>query len=124
MPQRDELYLADIVEAVGKITARLADVTAERWASDDVLRDSVAYQMQIIGEAAASMSEETRDAIEQVPWRQVRGLRNIIVHRYFSIDWSTVLDTGRTDVASLGEQVLDYLRREHPEIAKRFDDQV
>ena len=46
----------------------------------------------------------------------------MLVHRDFSIDWTTVLDTGRTDVAELGDEVLTYLRREHPSIAKRFDE--
>jgi uncharacterized protein with HEPN domain len=49
-------------------------------------------------------------------------MRNTLVHRYFSIDWNTVLDTGRTDVADLGDDVLAYLRRVYPEIAKRFDE--
>ena len=119
---RDELYLADIVEAARTITTRIAGLTSDQWDNDQILRESVAYQLQIIGEAASAISESIRAEIDQVPWRQVRGMRNMLVHRYFSIDWTTVLDTGRTDVAELGDEVLTYLRREHPSIAKRFDD--
>jgi uncharacterized protein with HEPN domain len=121
MPQRDELYLADILDAAYKIRTRLTDLTRERWNDDEILRDSVVYQMQIIGEAASSMSDETRAAIGDIPWRQVRAFRNIIVHHYFAIDWNRVWDTAHGDVPDLEAPVLRHLREQHPELARRFE---
>lgn len=84
MPQRDELYLADI---------------------------------------ASSPSENVRSEITAIPWREVRSFRNIIVHHYFAIDWSTVWDTARNDVPGLEQELLEFLRQRFPEVAKRFDDE-
>jgi uncharacterized protein with HEPN domain len=118
MPRRDDLWLADIVESAHRIATWLADATDQRWDEDEILRNAVAYQIQIIGKAAAKLSDEVRGQIPDVPWRSIRGFRNIIVHQYFAVDWSTVRDTARIAVPQLASQIVGYLRSNNDDLLR------
>lgn len=121
MPQRDELYLADMVGAARQIADWLAGVTPERWTDDSMLRNAVLRQLMVIGEAARAVSEETRLEAPELPWPQIVGFRHIAVHQYFAIDWSVVWNTARLDAPSVEGHILTLLRHRFPDTAKRFD---
>ena len=57
--------------------------------------------MEIIGEAASRLSAETRAAHPPIPWREIVGMRNRLVHAYFEIDLRLVWDTVRNDLPPL-----------------------
>ena len=81
----------------------------------------MAYQIQTIGEAASSLSEELRAKIADVPWRSIRGFRNVIVHQYFAVDWRTVRDTAQVAVPILAEHVVAYLREHNPDVLRKLN---
>ncbi len=68
--------------------------------------------LSLIGEAAARVSEETRRAHPDIPWHQARGVRNLLVHAYFSVDWDIVWTTAVESVPKLAEQVGALIRAE------------
>ncbi len=108
MQRRDDLYLADIVEAAQAIRvflARLERSSREAFVEDDLTSSAVLQKLSIIGEAAARVSEETREEYPDVPWHQARGMRNLLVHAYFSVDWDMVWTTATESVPALEAQV-------------------
>ena len=108
MPRRDDLYLVDIVEAAEAIQsflARLGSQDRQAFVEDDLVRSAVLQKLSVIGEAAARVSDETRTAHPEIPWHQARGMRNLLVHAYFSVDWDTVWTTANEDVPTLAAQV-------------------
>lgn len=115
MPRRDDLYLADIVEAADAIrifVARLERRGPEGFVSDDLVRSAVLQKLSVIGEAAARVSEETRKGHPEVPWNQARGMRNLLVHAYFSVDWDVIWTTATDSVPRLAEQIAKILEAE------------
>ena len=121
MPQRDELYVADMVEAAQEVAGWLDGVTRERWDSDSILRNAVLYKLLILGEIARSLSEELREKYTRIPWRAVRGFRNVAVHQYFGVDWAVVWKLAMDEAPKLKDEGLAILRAEFPDIAARFD---
>ncbi|WP_189235503.1 HepT-like ribonuclease domain-containing protein [Planomonospora parontospora] len=113
----------DIVEAAGKIASYLEGVSPEVWAADSMRRDAVIWQLSIIGEAVGGISEETRASAPEIPWKLIRGLRNNVVHRYFSVDWKIVHNAATTNVPELERQVRDLLRSSYPDVFKRLQEQ-
>jgi uncharacterized protein with HEPN domain len=114
MQRRDGLYLADIVEAAQAIRGFLAGVEAtgrEGFVADDLVRSAVLQKLTVIGEAAARVSEETAAEYPDVPWRQARGVRNLLVHAYFSVDWDIVWATATESVTRLQAQIAEILVR-------------
>ena len=98
---RDEAWVLDMMLAAGKVQQFTAGVTRERFDSDEVLQNAVMRQIQIIGEAARSVSDEYRQAHPTVPWQGITAMRHRLVHEYFQIDLQRVWDVVETDIAEL-----------------------
>ena len=96
---RDQLlYVADMVSA-GEAVLRYTDgVAFEVFVSNDEKRAAVERQLFVIGEAAARMAPEWKDARPAVPWRQIVGLRNLLAHGYWVIDAEELWDVARNKV--------------------------
>jgi len=78
--------------------------------TDTMLNYAVRHAIEIIGEAAGKISPETRAALPAIPWQQVTGMRNRLIHAYFDVNptilWDTVTISLPNLIAAL-EQVLE-----------------
>jgi uncharacterized protein with HEPN domain len=91
MSQRDDtLYLGHMLEAARWVLQRLAAITRQEFDSDMDLRLAVTHQLQVIGEASRCVSDVARRQLPGIPWRQITGMRNRIVHDYVNIDFDTM----------------------------------
>lgn len=109
------------MEAARKIASYLEGVSPEVWAADSMRRDAVIWQLSIIGEAVGGISDETRASTPEIPWKLIRGLRNNVVHRYFSVDWKIVHSAATVNVPDLERQVRDLLQHAHPDLFRRLE---
>ena len=89
----ERLYLADIVEAAEAVLRFVSGLSREAFLTDDKAQSATLYKLIIIGEAAGNISPELRDRHPEVPWRAVRGFRDVAVHAYHTVDWSIVWST-------------------------------
>jgi len=92
--RREELYLADIVDAVAGFL--------------------VLQKLMIIGEAAASLPVELCERYPHLPWADIRDFRNRLVHGYFSVDWDIVWETAIGRLPELRKQVAAIREAEFP----------
>ena len=97
MPFRNwHFRLDDINESIDKIERYTRGMDYEAWCEDEKTIDAVIRNLEIIGEAASQLPKEIQDAFGDVPWRMMKGLRNILAHEYFAVDldilWKTVND--------------------------------
>ncbi|MGH3194115.1 MAG: HepT-like ribonuclease domain-containing protein [Streptosporangiaceae bacterium] len=118
--QREELYVADLVDNARAVREYLDEVTRERWDADRVLRDAVLYRMLLLGEIASALPDDLRDRYPDVAWRQIRAFRNLAVHRYFSVDWAVVWKIAQEEPPVLEEQALAIIRAEFPYLAQAY----
>ena len=107
--RRDSLYLRDIVEAADAIAGFLAGVKPDQFAASDLMRSAVLQKLMVIGEAAANVSAETRIQAKDVQWRQIVAFRNLVVHRYFRIEWNIAWTTATEDVPPLRARIASIL---------------
>jgi uncharacterized protein with HEPN domain len=82
--------LRDILEASRLIASYVKDTAEADFRSDTQKQDAVVRRIEIIGEAAAHLSEETRRAVPELPFRKMRGMRNIVAHDYANVDLNIV----------------------------------
>jgi uncharacterized protein with HEPN domain len=93
MPSKDEAALFyDIYAAIGRMLRFTAGLDKAAFLANDEKCYAVLAQLIIIGEAASRLADETREASPQVPWRQMIGTRNRVVHGYDAVDWDIVWD--------------------------------
>jgi uncharacterized protein with HEPN domain len=109
--RRERLYLEDILTAADAI----ADFTYAQNLDSFEANRAVVHQLTVIGEAVAHLSEGLRGRNPEIPWADIKGFRNIIVHNYFGIDWAEVWRSATARVPVLRAQVADILRSEGSE---------
>ena len=110
----DRLYLEDVLEAADSIGAFLSGVEEAGFTGSDLLRSAVLHKLTVIGEAVARLSEPFRARHPEVPWQDVIGFRNIVVHAYFSVDWRIVWIAATREAPELRQQVFSLLGAEFP----------
>lgn len=99
--QRDREYLLDIVEAARLAMEYVKDTTQENFLKDVQRQDAVIRRLEIIGEAARRVSDETREAHLELPWHQMISMRNMMIHEYDDIDLPLVWETVRMSLPTL-----------------------
>ncbi|HVS10440.1 MAG TPA: DUF86 domain-containing protein [Planctomycetota bacterium] len=101
----DELYLRDLLAAAESITRFLRDVEERDFLQDELLQSAVLQKLTVIGEAATRVSDDLRSGHPEIEWRTIVGLRNVVVHEYFAVSWSTIFATATRDVPELGIRI-------------------
>ena len=99
--QRDEAYLLDILIAARKALAFVEGMTWEAFSESELHQSAVIRPLEIIGEAAAHVSEPTRQEHPEIPWVQMVGMRHRLVHEYFRVDLDVVWETVQRDLPEL-----------------------
>jgi len=80
---------------------------------DKVLSRACLKSLEIIGEASRNISEDLKMAHPEVPWRQMTGLRNKLVHHYFGVDWEIVADVLKNELPGLRQDILRLLYKQN-----------
>jgi uncharacterized protein with HEPN domain len=80
------LDIREAIEKIESVTARGKDV----FYRDELVQVWVIHHLQIIGEAVRGISPEYRIVHPEIPWSEIIGMRNILVHHYFGIDKDAV----------------------------------
>ena len=105
MKRDDTVYLRHILEAAERIQAYLQDMDEQRFEENHLRQDGVIRQLEIIGEAVKQLSPALRDAHDDVPWKDMAGMRDKLIHHYFGVDVQAVWDTATDDLPALKERV-------------------
>lgn len=109
--RRDLDRLRDVLDAIDAIE-RYTAAGRGRFDGDELVRTFCLHQIEVIGEAAARLSGDLPQRYPAVPWRDIVGMRNAIVHGYFQVDWEIVWRVIEHDLASLRRAVADILETE------------
>jgi uncharacterized protein with HEPN domain len=106
MPKRaPELLLEDMLAAIRKVERYTTGMDQELFRQDEKTIDAVVRNLEVLGEAARQMPDEFAANHPDIPWRQVAGLRNRIVHDYFGLDLEIIWQVVQHDLPQLGMQL-------------------
>jgi uncharacterized protein with HEPN domain len=94
-------YLHDILDAIEKIEQFTAGMTYEQFAGDDKTGFAVVRALEIIGEAAKQVPEGIRTRHPAIPWREMAGTRDKLIHAYFGVNAKVVWKTVQQDLPSV-----------------------
>ena len=105
--KNDSYYLNKIKADIAFIVAHMKDVDAQELNDNEILLDSMLFRMIQISENAKRLSEEYRESTSKLPWNELIGLRNRIVHDYGNVDLQVVYETLKNDIPELLELLLE-----------------
>ena len=112
MQPRELNYLVDILEAARLLQKFVEGVNQDSFENDLMRQAAVMRQLEIMGEAARRLSEETRQELSEIPWHQIIGMRNRLIHVYDDVDLAIVWDTIQNDLPPLIAQLEKIVPRE------------
>jgi len=109
------VYVDDILEAIGKIEEYVQGLTFDKFAQDARTVDAVIRNFEIIGEATKYKTKEIRKEHSNVPWNDMAGMRDKLIHEYFGVKLETVWKTIKKrlpEVKPLIKEVLEEMDKE------------
>ncbi|PSF32101.1 hypothetical protein C7H19_21905 [Aphanothece hegewaldii CCALA 016] len=89
---RDKESIIDIEKAAKKILRYTYNISRLELENNDEKLSAILYQITIIGEATKRLSQELRQQYSSIPWRDIAGMRDIIIHKYDQIDFDVIWD--------------------------------
>ncbi len=99
--QRDKAYLLDILDAAKLAVEYVGNMSIDEFIEDIRCQDAVIRRLEIIGEAARRISDTTKSDHPEVPWFEMVGMRNVVIHEYDDVDIIVIWDTIKKDIPSL-----------------------
>jgi len=104
--RKDAELLEDIKEAIKRIEIYTQKIEYKKFLKDTKTQDAVVRNLEIIGEAVKNISKELKKKFFQIPWKELAGLRDRLIHKYFGVNY---------------EVVWTIIRDELPEISLKID---
>lgn len=101
--------MSHILEEMDFLAKYCAIVGIETLMADEVLRRACVKSLEIIGDASRNISDDLKIAHPEIPWRQMIGMRNKLVHHYFGVDWEIVDDALKNELPEIRLNLLKLL---------------
>jgi len=112
----DWVYVQHILDAIAQIERYVKNLTYKKFMRARLVQDGVIRQITIIGEASRQTAPDFQSAHPEIPWADVIGMRNILVHDYLGVNLNDVWEVTQEDLPKLKKQLKQILRdaREKP----------
>jgi len=102
----DSIYIDHILNSINRILDYISGKDREAFESDLVTQDAVVRQLEIIGEATKRVSNELRSMHPDIPWSDMAGMRDVLIHDYLDVDLGVVWKTASEDIPDLKALIL------------------
>jgi uncharacterized protein with HEPN domain len=96
--REDAIILQDIKESINRIISYTLKADYEEFLHDYKTQDAVIRNIEILGEAAKLLSNETKAKYPKVPWKEIAGTRDRLIHDYFGVNIDIIWNIAKTEI--------------------------
>lgn len=104
------LYLKDILAAIEAIEAFVEDMDFKSFKDDDKTNSAVIHKFEIIGEASKNVPDRIKEQYLSIPWKDMAGMRDRLIHFYFGIDYKLVWETIKNRIPAIKPLLFQILK--------------
>jgi uncharacterized protein with HEPN domain len=105
MVRDDQVYLAHIKDALQQISRYTDGMDFDAFIGNRMVQDAVIRQFEIVGEATKNLSKNFTERYSRIPWKDLAGFRDKLIHQYFGVDLATVWQSVVEDVPVLLDEL-------------------
>jgi uncharacterized protein with HEPN domain len=105
MIKDDLVYIDHILESIRKIKDFSAKLTYNEFRTNELVQDAIIRNIEIIGEASKKVSLKTKHTYDKIPWKEISGMRDKLIHDYMGTDVKVVWKTIKEDIPILEELI-------------------
>jgi len=107
--KKDKAYLKHILDATFDIEKFTEDISKEKFYENKEKQYAVLRALEIIGEATKNLSRELKAKYSEVPWKDIAGMRDKLIHEYFGVNLELVWETIKSKLPELEKQISEIL---------------
>ena len=111
MKKDPEVFIGHILESIHLIEKYTDQVTKKDFLESNNIQDAVIRRLEIIGEAVKNLPPEFRAEYPDVQWRQIAGMRDVLIHGYFGVDLDLTWNVVKSDLPELERKVARILKK-------------
>jgi len=97
----DSIYIDHILNSINRILDYISGKDRQAFEADMLTQDAVVRQLEIIGEATKRVSNELRSKHPDIPWSDMAGMRDVLIHDYIDVDLGVVWKTASENIPDL-----------------------
>ena len=115
MKKNELIFIGHIQESIKNIEDFVEEISKEQFLKDKEKQHAVVRAIEVIGEATKNIPDEIRNRYPSIPWRDMAGMRDKIIHGYFMVDFETVWLVVKVEVPKLKKQMREIMEAEKKE---------
>jgi uncharacterized protein with HEPN domain len=101
----DQNFIRHILGAIERIESYTLDLSEPDFMNDFMVQDAVIRNLEIIGEASKKISQPVKEKSKEIPWKQISGMRDKLIHNYFGVDLISVWSVVKNDLSVFKNQL-------------------
>lgn len=110
-PRAWRLRMEDMLDSIQAIEGFIDGLEFDSFRSDRKTVDAVVRNLEVIGEAARYVPKTVREEFDDIPWASIIGMRSVLIHEYFGVDYEILWETIRTDLPTLAPLLKSALQK-------------
>jgi len=100
-----EVFIEDILHAIAAIEGFVNNLSFQEFKEDDKTSSAVIRKLEIIGEAAKNVPDDIKNKYAGIPWKEMAGMRDKLIHFYFGVDYNLVWQTIQTRLPEIKKEL-------------------